>query len=208
MPVEIERTILSADYSSNCYLVRAEPGGPIVAVIDPGGDVTGLLERDDLAVEAILVTHSDIDHVAGVAALAAATSAPVWAPADEADFLRAGRTRTGHPFPSHEPEHLVRDGDTVTVAGIAFDVVGIPGHSADHVAFCIDGNLFSGDLLFAGSVGRTDLPGGDWPSLVASVERLHARYGADGTVYPGHGEPTTLGHEVETNPFLGEMRVG
>ena len=84
---------------------------------------------------------------------------------------------------------------------------GVPGHSAGHVAFCADGKIFSGDLLFEGSVGRVDLPGGDWETLLASIKRLVDRYGPDAVVYPGHGEPTTLGRELATNPFLGELRA-
>ena len=98
------------------------------------------------------------------------------------------------------------DGEVVELAGIGFEVVGVPGHSSDHLAFCAQGSVFSGDLLFAGSVGRTDLPGGDFETLLESVARLLARCGPDATVYPGHGEPTTLGREVATNPFLGSLR--
>jgi glyoxylase-like metal-dependent hydrolase (beta-lactamase superfamily II) len=94
----------------------------------------------------------------------------------------------------------------ISVGGIELEVVGIPGHSADHVAFAADGAIFSGDLVFEGSVGRVDLPGGDWETLLASIRRLVERYGPDAVVYPGHGAPTTLGREVETNPFLGELR--
>jgi glyoxylase-like metal-dependent hydrolase (beta-lactamase superfamily II) len=108
---------------------------------------------------------------------------------------------------AHDPEHEVADGDTVTIAAIGFEVVGIPGHSLDHVAFCAGPLLFSGDLLFAGSVGRTDLMDGDWQTLLDSVRRLLERFGLDATVFPGHGEPTTLGRELETNPFLGELRA-
>ena len=109
---------------------------------------------------------------------------------------------------AHEPEHEVDDGDTVEVAGMSFEVAGVPGHSAGHVAFCADGKIFSGDVLFEGSVGRVDLAGGDWETLLASIKRLIDRYGPDAVVYPGHGDPTTLGRELATNPFLGELRAG
>ena len=179
-------------------------------MVDPGGDPAPLLaelERLGASVGAILVTHGDIDHIAGVADLAGATGAEVWAPAGEAEALRRGETRGGMRVLPHEPEHEVGDGDRVTVAGLTFEVAGVPGHSADHVAFAVDGNLFSGDLLFAGSVGRTDLAGGDWQTLLDSIRRLLDRFGPDAVVYPGHGEPTTLGRELETNPFLGELRA-
>ncbi len=203
------RVVLSPEYRSNCYFVRASDEASDGAVIDPGGDPAPLLAelaRSGNTVAGILVTHSDVDHIAGVAALAEATGAEVWAPAGEADALRTGQTRGSRRVSPHDPEHEARDGDLVRVAGLEFEVAGVPGHSVDHVAFCVDGSVFSGDLLFAGSVGRVDFPGGDWGELLASVRRLLERYGPDATVYPGHGDPTTLGGELETNPFLGELR--
>jgi hydroxyacylglutathione hydrolase len=101
----------------------------------------------------------------------------------------------------------VTGGETLDVAGIVFEVVAIPGHSPDHVAFHADGCLFSGDLLFAGSVGRVDLAGGDWDALLESARSLTKRYAPETTVYPGHGPPTTLGAEQERNPFLAELRA-
>jgi glyoxylase-like metal-dependent hydrolase (beta-lactamase superfamily II) len=98
-------------------------------------------------------------------------------------------------------------GETLDVAGITFEVVAIPGHSPDHVAFYSDGCLFSGDLLFAGSVGRVDLAGGDWEKLLESARMLTERYRAETAVYPGHGPPTTLGAERDQNPYLAELRA-
>jgi glyoxylase-like metal-dependent hydrolase (beta-lactamase superfamily II) len=211
MAVSVTRVVLNAQYASNCYVVRASVEAVQAAVVDPGGDpapLLGELGRAGIRVAGVLVTHADVDHVAGVAALAQATGAEVWAPADEAGDVRLGKTRGGYPITAHDPENLVVDGDTITVAGLEFGVTGIPGHSRDHVAFATEGSIFSGDLLFAGAVGRTDFEGGDWPTLLGSVERLVARYGRDAVVYPGHGEPTTLGRELDTNPFLGELRAG
>jgi len=210
MSLLVDRIILSTQYGSNCYLVRADEGTSEAAIVDPGGDPTPLLDelaRTGTSVGGILVTHGDIDHIGGVAALAAETGAEVWIPVGEADALQRGETRGGMVVPPYEPEHTVADGDEVTIAGITFDVVGVRGHSVDHVAFHAGGNLFSGDLLFAGSVGRTDLSGGDWQALIDSIQRLLGRFGLDATVYPGHGEPTTLGRELATNPFLGELRT-
>ena len=209
MPLAVDR-IPMTEFRSNCYVVRSDESAADAAVIDPGGDTASLrleLARLGARTAAILVTHTDVDHVGGVAELAEGTGAEVWAPAGEADALREGRTRGGRTIRAHDPEHTVAGGDTVEAAGIAFEVVDVPGHSAGHVAFAADGKLFSGDLLFAGSVGRVDLPGGDWDALLDSVRRLAERFGPDAVVYPGHGEPTTLGRELDTNPFLRELRA-
>jgi hydroxyacylglutathione hydrolase len=209
VPVVVDRVVLSPQFGSNCYLARAsEEAGEAVA-IDPGGEpgpVVAELGRLGANLAGILVTHTDVDHVAGLGALAAATGAEAWVPAREAEFVRTGMTRSG-PVAAHDPAHLVEDGDSLELAGIQFDVVAVPGHSVDHVAFCVEGKLFAGDLLFHGSVGRVDFPGGDWERLLASIGRLLDRFGPDAVVYPGHGEPTTLGRELTSNPFLGELRA-
>jgi hydroxyacylglutathione hydrolase len=209
MPLVVDPLILGP-FRSNCYVVRAERGAPEAAVIDPGDDPTPLrLELAGMGTRTggILVTHTDVDHVAGVAALADGTGAEVWAPVGEVEALRAGETRGGMRVAAHDPEHTVTGGDEVSVAGITFEVVDIPGHSVGHVAFHADGLLFSGDLLFAGSVGRVDLPGGDWETLLASVRALLERFPPDTVIYPGHGPATTLGRELQTNPFLHELRT-
>jgi hydroxyacylglutathione hydrolase len=207
MPVAVSRFVLS-QYESNCYVVRAREDATEAVVVDPGGDPAPLLDGLVGTVAAILVTHTDVDHIDGVAALQQATGAEVWAPAGEAENLANGLTRTGGSVAAHPPEHLVADGDVVRAGGLELEVAGIPGHSADHVAFCVDGAIFSGDLLFEGSVGRVDLPGGDWETLLDSIRCLLERYGPDAVVYPGHGGPTTLGRELESNPFLAELRAG
>jgi glyoxylase-like metal-dependent hydrolase (beta-lactamase superfamily II) len=205
MPIAVSRVVLS-QYGANCYVVRASEEAPEAVVVDPGGDPAPLLDGFQGTVAGILVTHTDIDHIEGVADLQRATGAPVWAPAGEAENLRNGVTRTGGSVAPYAPEHLVADGDLVRAAGLELHVAAIPGHSPDHVAYAVDGSIFSGDLLFQGSVGRVDLPGGDWETLLHSVRRLLDRYGPDAVVYPGHGEPTTLGRELQTNPFLTELR--
>lgn len=205
MPIAVSRVVLS-QYGANCYVLRASEDAAQAVVVDPGGDPSPLLEGFRGTVAAILVTHTDIDHIEGVADLQRATGAEVWAPAGEAENLVDGVTRTGGSVAAYAPEHLVADGDVVRSAGLELQVTGIPGHSPDHVAYSVDGSIFSGDLLFAGSVGRVDLPGGDWETLLESVRRLLDRYGPEAVVYPGHGEPTTLGRELDTNPFLAELR--
>jgi hydroxyacylglutathione hydrolase len=209
MPLAVDTFVMSA-FQSNCYVVRSERGAPEAAVIDPGDDPTALrldLARMGTKPGGILVTHTDVDHIAGVAALADGTGAEVWAPEKEVEALRNGMTRGNFPVGAHDPAHVVNGGDAITVAGIAFDVIDVPGHSSGHVAFHHDGELFAGDLLFAGSIGRYDLPGGDWETLLASVRALVDRFPPETVVYPGHGPKTTLGRELQTNPFLAELRA-
>jgi glyoxylase-like metal-dependent hydrolase (beta-lactamase superfamily II) len=209
MALVVDRFVLGP-YRSNCYVLRTERGAPEAAVVDPGDDPTPV--RLELAgmparVGGILITHTDVDHIGGVAALADGTGAEVWAPIGEVEALRSGSPRGGMQVAPHDPAHTVTGGDTITVAGISFDVVDVPGHSAGHVAFHHDGELFSGDLLFTDSVGRVDIPGGDWDTLLASVRALLDRFPPETIVYPGHGSPTTLGRELQSNPFLRELRT-
>ena len=197
-------------FQSNCYVVRSERGAPEAAVIDPGDDPSPLrLELAGMGAKTggILITHADVDHIGGVAALADGTGAEVWAPEGEVEDLRAGETRGGMRVAPHDPAHTVTGGDEITVAGITFEVVDIPGHSRGHVAFHHDGELFAGDLLFAGSIGRYDLPGGDWETLLDSVRSLLDRFPHETVVYPGHGPKTTLARELASNPFLAELRA-
>jgi glyoxylase-like metal-dependent hydrolase (beta-lactamase superfamily II) len=209
VPLVVDSFVMGA-FQSNCYVVRSERGAAEAAVVDPGDDPTPLrleLARLGARTGGILVTHTDVDHVGGVAALAEGAGAEVWAPAGEVDALRDGVTRGGFRVGAHEPAHLVTGGDRFTVAGIAFEVIDVPGHSAGHVAFLAEGELFSGDLLFAGSVGRVDLEGGDWETLLASVRALADRLPPETVLHPGHGPATTLGRELQTNPFLRELRL-
>ena len=203
-------TFVMGPFRSNCYVVRSERGAAEAVVIDPGDDPTPLrLELAGMGARTagILVTHTDVDHIGGVADLADGTGSEVWAPAVEAEALRAGETRGGMRVAPHDPAHTVSGGDEITVAGIRFEVLDVPGHSSGHVAFLAGDELFSGDLLFAGSVGRVDLEGGDWDTLLESVRGLVDRLPADTVVHPGHGPATTLGRELQTNPFLRELRA-
>src|SRR4051794_37561674 len=209
MPLEIASYALGA-YGTNCYVVRTSAAAPEAVVIDPGAQGAELrleLARFGTRCGAILVTHTDVDHIGAVAELASGTGAEVWCPAGEADVLRDPTTGRGGGMPPYEPEHVVAGGDIVAAAGIDFEVLDVPGHSAGHVAYYADGALFSGDVLFAASVGRSDLPGGDWETLVESIAKLFERLPPDTVVYSGHGGPTTLERERQTNPFLAELRA-
>jgi hydroxyacylglutathione hydrolase len=197
---------------TNCYVVRTGRGAPEAAVVDPGADAAALrLELAQMGAKcaAILITHGHYDHLGAVADLAEGTGAPVYMPAGERQLLEQYRDYAPAAFPGrpYAPDHVLEGGETVSVAGIDFEVVPVPGHSPAHIAYYADGALLSGDLLFAGSVGRVDLPGADWDTLLASVRRLADRYPPETTVYPGHGPQTTLGRELERNPFLAELRT-
>jgi glyoxylase-like metal-dependent hydrolase (beta-lactamase superfamily II) len=193
---------------ANCHVVRAGRGAPEAAVVDPGGDVAALrleLARLGTRCAAILVTHADADHVGGVAELAEGTNAPVFAP--PRDLMPAERVSGWVHVRDYTVDTELTGGETIDAAGIAFEVVAIPGHSPDHVAFHADDCLFSGDLLFAGSVGRVDLAGGDWDTLLDSARTLIERYPPETKVYSGHGPLTTLGGELQRNPFLAALRA-
>jgi hydroxyacylglutathione hydrolase len=197
---------------TNCYVVRVEAGAPEAAVVDPSGDAAELrltLARLGTRCAGILVTHGHWDHLVGVAELAEGTGAHVYMAEGERTLLEdPGRfTPPAITLRSYTPDVLLRGGETIEVAGIEFDVLSVPGHSPAHLAYHAEGNLFSGDVLFAGSVGRTDLPGADWDTLVASIRLLVQAYPPETIVYPGHGPATTLGDEVDRNPFLTELRA-
>jgi hydroxyacylglutathione hydrolase len=198
----------------NCFIVRAK-GSERAVIVDPGDEAERILEAIDAleirTVEAILVTHTHFDHVGAVSPVAAATGAPVYCPELERQVLANIMDYVPWPgfgpFESYEADHTVAGGETLELAGLTVDVVFTPGHSPGHVTYALasEAALFSGDVLFQGSVGRVDLPGGDWPTLLSSIETLVDSFSDDTTVYPGHMGVTTLGRERATNPFLREL---
>jgi hydroxyacylglutathione hydrolase len=211
MPLAVDRYELGP-FQTNCYVVRSERGAARAVVVDPGGDAAQLrLELAGMGTTcaAILITHGHFDHLGGVADLAEGSGAPVYMPEGERDLLERFTefAPVGFPGRPYTPEHLLAGDERLELAGIAFECVSIPGHSPAHVGFHAGGCLFSGDLLFAGSVGRVDLPGADWDTLLASVRALADRFPAETVVYPGHGPSTTLGAELARNPFLAELRA-
>ncbi|MBV9195906.1 MAG: MBL fold metallo-hydrolase [Solirubrobacterales bacterium] len=201
----------------NCFVARRKDATTAV-MIDPGEEAERLLGAlqalgiDTLA--AILLTHTHFDHIGAVAAVARATGAPVYCPEHEREILANVNDYVPFPgvgpFEGYEADATVGGGETLELAGLTIDVVFTPGHSPGHVTYAIrdEQALFSGDVLFQGSVGRTDLPGGDWPTLLASIESLMAAFSPESTVYPGHMGITTLGRERAGNPFLRELAHG
>jgi hydroxyacylglutathione hydrolase len=211
-PLDV-RAFTVGPVAENCFIVRSGADAGPAVIIDPGDEPDRLLaaaEALGAEIEAILVTHCHFDHIGAVAPVARATGAPVYCPAIErpvlADIMRWVPPGFG-PFESYEPEHTVAGGERLSLAGIDFDVIFTPGHSPGHVTYATPGALFSGDVLFQGSVGRVDLPGGDWDTLERSIGELVGAHPADTVVYPGHMGVTTLGRELDTNPFLSELRA-
>ena len=197
---------------TNCYVVRAEREASTAVVVDPSGSNEELQPRLaslGATCGAILVTHSHFDHVLGLADLADTSRAPVYAPKDELVVLERPEefTSAGISIRPCTPDVLLGGGERLELAGVTFDVLWVPGHSPGHLAFSVDGALLSGDVLFAGSVGRTDLPGGDWATLLDSIRRLVDGFAPETIVYSGHGPPTTLGEELLRNPFLADLRL-
>jgi hydroxyacylglutathione hydrolase len=197
----------------NCYFVR-RPQASSAVIVDPGEEAPRLLEAAGALgiqkLDAILLTHCHFDHVGAVKAIHDATGAAVWCPELETELLANINAYTFPgfgPYEGHVAEHTLAGGETLELAGLTFDVRFTPGHSPGHLTYAVrdEAALLSGDVLCQGSVGRTDLPGGDWPTLLASIESLVEEFTPETIVYPGHMGVTTLGDERAKNPFLREL---
>jgi len=197
---------------TNCYVVRADDSAAEAVVIDPGADAPRILEELGALgarCTAILITHGHWDHLGAVADLADATGAPVHMAGDERLLLEDVNSFTppGVDLRPYTPDVLLRGDELLELAGMSFETLRVPGHSPAHLAYFTGGALFSGDVVFAGSVGRTDLPGSDWETLVESIRMLEGRFPPETVIYSGHGAKTTLGAELVRNPFLAELRA-
>ena len=199
--------------AENCFVIRRD-GADRGVIVDPGEEaerILGVVDELGIGIDAILLTHTHFDHIGAVAPVARATGAPVYCPELEVPVLRdimAFVPWPGFgPYESYEADETVAGGEALELAGMTIEVVFTPGHSPGHVTYAIrdEGALFSGDVLFQGSVGRVDLPGGDWPTLLESIRGLVDGFPEETTVYPGHMGITTLGAERATNPFLAEL---
>ena len=207
------RMLTVGPVAENCFVVRRD-GSDRGVIFDPGEEadrILHLVEELGLGIDAILLTHCHFDHIGAVAPVARATSAPVYCPQIEvpvlADIMSYVPWPGFGPYESYDADETVAGGETLDLAGLELDVIFTPGHSPGHVSYAVRGEdaLFSGDVLFQGSVGRVDLPGGDWPTLLESIRTLVDGHPPETAVYPGHMGTTTLGAERATNPFLAEL---
>ncbi len=200
-------------FQQNCSLVFDDVR-KVGAVVDPGGDVPvilGAIAESGITIEKILLTHGHIDHAGGAAELKEKLAVPIEGPHREDLFLLENLPKSGAQYGMDEarvvePDRWLVEGDTVTVGGLSFAVLECPGHTPGSVVFYSAEDRFAlmGDVLFQGSVGRTDFPRGDHATLIRSIKEKLYPLGDDVVFLPGHGSPSSIGEERRNNPFLNE----
>ena len=202
--LKIEIMVLGA-YQTNCYIVWEE-SSQSCAIIDPGYEAEVVLEqvsRLGLSVDAVLLTHGHFDHVGAVEQIVKATGCKLWM--NESDWSQKKSPITAYMYPLANCDFtevwFCEDQEQITAGGVTFLTLHTPGHTHGSVCYLAENALFSGDTLFAGSCGRTDLPGGNWETIRSSLQRLSCLE-SDYRVFPGHGESTTLAAEKQYNPYM------
>jgi hydroxyacylglutathione hydrolase len=207
------RAFTVGPFQENTFLI-SQDGSDRAVLVDPGDEpdlLLGGIEQEGVTLDAILITHTDVDHVGAVAPVAKATGAPVYCPKLEverlADIMAHAPMPGLGPYEGYEADETVEGGERLQRAGFDIEVVFTPGHTEGHVTYAFPEGpaIASGDVLFQSSVGRTDRPNGDHQTLMRSIATLLERYPDETTVLPGHMGATTLGHERATNPFLAEL---
>ena len=207
------RMLTVGQIAENCFVFRRDDSDRAL-IVDPGDEAPRILnaaEELGVTIDGILLTHTHFDHIGAVAPVAKATGAPVWCPEIETPVLADINSFVPWPgfgpYESYDADHKVSGGEQLELAGMEIDVIFTPGHSPGHVTYSVpeEAAIFSGDVLFQGSVGRTDLPGADGPTLLASLGTLLETCGDETVVHPGHMGLTTIGAERATNPFLGSL---
>jgi len=203
--VKVQRLILGA-LETNCWIVADDAGGPAI-VIDPADDAGAVLDAlGDTPVAAVVLTHGHFDHLAGATGVVEATGASLLVHEEDAPFITTAAGTGGLLFGfDHSAPHADRtviEGDTVEAGELVLEVLHTPGHTPGCICLYAPGHLFSGDTLFAGSVGRTDFPRGDGRALKDSIATRIAPLPDETAVHPGHGPDTTIGRERRINPFF------
>lgn len=211
------RVVPVTPFQQNCSIIRAPSGK--AAVVDPGGEAEKILkaaEEFDAVIEQIWLTHGHLDHAGGAEAVKRETGAPIIGPHEEDTFwlegIAAQWAQYGHPGMGENcaPDRWLKDGDVLELDGVKFDVVYTPGHTPGHVVIYHNGArvAFVGDVLFAGSIGRTDFPRGDHQTLIDSITQKLWPLGEDMQFVPGHGPVSTFGRERQSNPFVADNLTG